>query len=254
MLAHAAAGDNGEALRVYERCRRLLADELGAYPSSKTESIYRELLRVPTSEARPAHPETGLPTVEAEPERAGRGAAVVSRVRRRRVPVAIGTALLLATAIVVSVVAFLSGDTTELREAAPNSVAVIDGDTSRLVVDIPVGTSPTSVAAGGGAVWVTNTADQTVDRIDLRTGSVRQTVRVGDGPSGIAFGRGAVWVANGLAGEVSRIDANTNEVVQTIRVGNSPTAIALPLGPGPVAAGVQMARATHRNRPIRLAG
>src|SRR5262245_59229290 len=34
MEVHAAAGDSAEALRVYERCRRLLADELGAYPSS----------------------------------------------------------------------------------------------------------------------------------------------------------------------------------------------------------------------------
>ena len=40
MEAHAAAGNRAEALRVYERCRRLLAEELGAYPSPETESIY----------------------------------------------------------------------------------------------------------------------------------------------------------------------------------------------------------------------
>ena len=44
MEAHVAAGNRAEALRVYERCRRLLADELGAYPSPETESIYRGLL------------------------------------------------------------------------------------------------------------------------------------------------------------------------------------------------------------------
>ena len=42
--AHAAAGNRAEALQVYERCRRLLAEEPGAYPSPETESIYRELL------------------------------------------------------------------------------------------------------------------------------------------------------------------------------------------------------------------
>ena len=47
MEAHVAAGDGAEALRVYERCRRLLADELGAYPSPETESIYRRLLEAP---------------------------------------------------------------------------------------------------------------------------------------------------------------------------------------------------------------
>ena len=44
MQAHVAAGNRAEALRVYERCRRLLADELGTYPSPETEAIYRGLL------------------------------------------------------------------------------------------------------------------------------------------------------------------------------------------------------------------
>jgi basic membrane lipoprotein Med (substrate-binding protein (PBP1-ABC) superfamily)/DNA-binding SARP family transcriptional activator len=50
MQAHASAGNPAEALRVYERCRRFLADELGAYPSPETESLYRELLSVRSAE------------------------------------------------------------------------------------------------------------------------------------------------------------------------------------------------------------
>lgn len=49
MQAHIAAGNRAEALRVYERCRHLLAEELGAYPSPETESIYRGLLDTPPS-------------------------------------------------------------------------------------------------------------------------------------------------------------------------------------------------------------
>jgi branched-chain amino acid transport system substrate-binding protein len=45
MEAHAAAGNPAEALRVYEGCRRFLADELGAYPSPETEAVYLEVLR-----------------------------------------------------------------------------------------------------------------------------------------------------------------------------------------------------------------
>ncbi len=45
MRAHAAAGDRAEALRAYEACRRLLADELGVGPSADTDALYESLLR-----------------------------------------------------------------------------------------------------------------------------------------------------------------------------------------------------------------
>jgi DNA-binding SARP family transcriptional activator len=45
MRAHAGAGNPAEALRVYERCRALLAYELGASPSAPTEALYLEILR-----------------------------------------------------------------------------------------------------------------------------------------------------------------------------------------------------------------
>jgi len=45
MRAHAAAGNRAEALRVYERCRALLAEELGVDPSPATEALYLALLR-----------------------------------------------------------------------------------------------------------------------------------------------------------------------------------------------------------------
>lgn len=45
MRAHAAAGNRADALRVYERCRRALRDELGIDPSPATERVYLEILR-----------------------------------------------------------------------------------------------------------------------------------------------------------------------------------------------------------------
>jgi predicted ATPase/DNA-binding SARP family transcriptional activator/Tfp pilus assembly protein PilF len=44
MQAHAGAGNRGEALRAYERCRRVLAEELGVSPSPSTEAAYVALL------------------------------------------------------------------------------------------------------------------------------------------------------------------------------------------------------------------
>lgn len=45
MRAHAAVGNRAEALRVYERCRYLLSEELGVTPSSQTEAVYLDILR-----------------------------------------------------------------------------------------------------------------------------------------------------------------------------------------------------------------
>lgn len=44
MRSHAAAGNAAEALRVYERCRSLIADELGVGPSQDTRAVYHEIL------------------------------------------------------------------------------------------------------------------------------------------------------------------------------------------------------------------
>lgn len=45
MQAHASGGNRAEALLAYERCRKLLAEELGVSPSAETEALYLEVLR-----------------------------------------------------------------------------------------------------------------------------------------------------------------------------------------------------------------
>jgi DNA-binding SARP family transcriptional activator len=70
MQAHAAAGNRAEALRAYERCRRLLAEELGVDPSPETEAAYLELLgQEPTP---PAAPPPGVARGLPNPERLGK--------------------------------------------------------------------------------------------------------------------------------------------------------------------------------------
>jgi DNA-binding SARP family transcriptional activator/ABC-type branched-subunit amino acid transport system substrate-binding protein len=61
MEAHGAAGNPAEALRVYERCRRFLADELGAYPSPETEAVYLDLLRAENGTDELLDPEAPQP-------------------------------------------------------------------------------------------------------------------------------------------------------------------------------------------------
>ncbi len=62
MQAHAGAGNRGEALRAYERCRKLLADELGVNPSPPTDAAYVALLgEEPAPASVAGAPSTNLP-------------------------------------------------------------------------------------------------------------------------------------------------------------------------------------------------
>ena len=239
MEAHAAAGNRAEALRVYERCRRLLAEELGAYPSPETESIYRRLLEVPASEARAVATSEAIPpeaTTLLDPERQPEGAFAEKlgpphALRRRGLLAAVLMAVI-AASVAIPIFAFgRDGSAVKSIEAAAgNSVGSIDPVSNRLMANVDIDTTPTGVAVSEGAVWVTNASDGTVTRIDPATRIVRQTIHVGRGPSGIAVGGGAVWVINGRDGTVSRVDPGTNLVVQTIAVGNAPAGIAVGAG------------------------
>ena len=60
--AQAAAGNRADALHTYERCRRLLADELGVSPSPQTEAAYLAVLGSETeSHVRLPHPRQTAP-------------------------------------------------------------------------------------------------------------------------------------------------------------------------------------------------
>lgn len=222
MEAHVAAGNRAEALRVYEQCRQLLAEELGAYPSPETESIYRALLEAPQAPARTAP--VGEPTVEPAE------LVVEGRSRKRRAVLLGVLGAVLAAAVVVPLVAFGEDEDRAAVPAAGDSLGVFDPRSGRLVAHIGVGATPTAVAAGEGAYWVTNADGHSVSRIDPETNAVVETVQVGNGPSGIATGAGAVWVVNSLDSTVSRIDPGTNTEVQKIPVEGGPLGILFAAG------------------------
>jgi YVTN family beta-propeller protein len=104
---------------------------------------------------------------------------------------------------------------------------------------LAIGRTPAGLAAGAGSLWVANTDEDTVTRIDPAGAGFNPSIpiEVGDGPTAVAVGAGGVWVANTAAGTISRIDPATNEVEATIDVGNAPTGVAV--GEGMVAVAVQ---------------
>src|SRR5262245_1540180 len=117
MEAHVAAGNRAEALRVYEQCRQLLAEELGSYPSPETDAIYRGLLEAPPVSGRTTV--AAEPTVEpgtAEPPRVQtealppRAEQVVERRSRKRRAIFLSALIgAIAAAVAVPLFAFSSG-------------------------------------------------------------------------------------------------------------------------------------------------
>jgi ABC-type transport system substrate-binding protein/DNA-binding SARP family transcriptional activator len=212
MGAHVAAGNRAEALRVYERCRRLLAEELGTYPSPETESIYRELLDAPSSPAEAASPQApdreaaSVAHAERGPEIA-RAPRLASRNR-----VAAATATLAIAAAVITGVLTTKADKTP-PTVATDSIVALDSSGS-IATTVPVGARPVAIVSAAGALWVANLEDQSVTRVDM---SSRRSVRdlpIGGAPTALAATRSGVWVIDGT-GQISEIDAQYDRVTAT---------------------------------------
>ena len=109
------------------------------------------------------------------------------------------------------------------------TVSKIDPRIGRVVQTIPVGNGPSGVAFGEGAVWVANSTDRTVTRIDPATGHSR-VLPAGAGADGIAVGDGAVWVTSESAGTLTRIDPRAGIVTPPVNVGHGASAVAVGAG------------------------
>ena len=79
---------------------------------------------------------------------------------------------------------------------------------------ISVGQEPVGIASTGDAVWVANSGDGTVSRIDPETNEVVATIEVGGAPEEVAAHEFSVWVYDAESRKVVEIDPSSNEVVQ----------------------------------------
>jgi virginiamycin B lyase len=135
--------------------------------------------------------------------------------RRRRRRLVSRAALALATATMVAVVAWVG-----IRELQQPGIVTQPGSLGRVTATIPVGAGPSDVLVSEGVVWVANTTQGTVSRIDPATNTEISTVGVGTNPTRLATGFGSIWVANNDPSGVSvtRIDARTGQPAATIPI------------------------------------
>jgi YVTN family beta-propeller protein len=139
-------------------------------------------------------------------------------VTRRRRRAAAANTLALALIVAVVGVAWRALPTGGREPAAP-------GLPRRVQAAIQVGKAPGAVLVAEGSVWVANSGDDTVSRIDPATNRVIATIHVGGHPGRLTADSGAVWVVTGEG--LQRIDPASNRAVQTLR---------LPVGVGDVLA------------------
>jgi YVTN family beta-propeller protein len=113
---------------------------------------------------------------------------------------------------------------------AANAIIQIDPATNQELPSTTVGQSPSAIAVGPGALWVTNFHDDTVTRVVIPGPGQAATTTdfpVGDGPVDVAVDDDGVWVASSLDQTVTRLDPATGETVATIELGNEPQRLAV---------------------------
>jgi DNA-binding SARP family transcriptional activator/streptogramin lyase len=242
MIALYRSGRQAEALAAYQDARRMLAEELGLDPSDELQQLERAILNQDPTLGRTARATHALPPPRLAP------ALQPRRSRVRWAPTAAAAALgtvLLASLIAVLTVALTRGSHVVI---APNSVAIVDPQTSSVVGNVVVGRRPVALAVGEGGVWVANADDSTVARIDPRTRGIVERVRVGTDSRDLTIGFGSVWVADGKNGTVTRVDAKLDKITP-IRLGGAPASVA-PVSW--VAAGAGFVWATYGNALVQI--
>jgi YVTN family beta-propeller protein len=191
----------------------------------RPERIYQLVVDGLPSEFAP------LRTLDEQERTEAARAALARRRYRRRTALAIPAALLIGGAIAAALLLTRGSGAITVE---PNSVAIIDPKSNRVVGQVPVGIRPGAIAIGEGSVWVANLEDRTLAQIDPATRRVVRNISLDGSPTGVAVGAGGIWVAYGFSGGLARVDPDANAVGDAIEIAGRSDAGSVVIGEGGV--------------------
>jgi YVTN family beta-propeller protein len=223
MLALYRSGRQADALVAYQDARRALTDGLGLEPGKELKELERQILSHDDALVAPKPP--GQLAEAAPPRR-----------RRRRWALAVLAGVVVLATAVAAVAAVTRDSTAKAIVAQPNSVAVIDPGSNRVVAAIPAGDRPTEIVAHKDAIWVLHPDQRTLSLVSRTERTVVRTVGLGGTPAALAADPHGVWTSNSRTGTVDLFEPESQTHVGTIRTRRAPIPGPYP-DAGPLAVG-----------------
>ncbi len=97
----------------------------------------------------------------------------------------------------------------------------IDPQAGKVVGSVELPGLPRGVAAGEGAVWVTDYSDDKVIEVNPSSLQIESTLDVADAPTFVTTGAGTVWVISSNDGVLTAIDSASAAIRDTLKITNS---------------------------------
>ena len=97
----------------------------------------------------------------------------------------------------------------------------IDPAARKVTHKISLEGAPRGIAAGEGAVWISDLAYGRILKVNPKSLQIESTIAVDEAPTSIVIGGGAVWVICSTKGVLQRIDPVSAKVVSSIPITNS---------------------------------
>lgn len=191
MLALYRGGRPGSALEVYQRARKTFDEQLGLQPGPELDELQRQILNQDERLSAPPRAMVGR---------------VAAPLRRPRLMLVLAAALV-GAAVLAGLLLSTNGGGAPV--VVPNSLVKLDPNTGKVLDVIEVGRQPVALAVVGDAVWVSNNEDETVTRVDQRTGRTDTIGGLRPPLDLVADGTRYVWISTAGYEQVTRIDTRT---------------------------------------------